>query len=95
MLEVKGINHESIVLDGRWVEKLRAGQSKKRIPASSLRDAKLNDASRKKYVLFGEREELVQVVLMFDTGMGLIVPAGKRSEVDRLVQELEKAKAAG
>ncbi len=92
MFEIKGLNGESIVVDGGWVEKLRAGTSVARKPASSYRSLEVKETSRKKFVLFGEKEELLQVIVALDTFFGLMLPAEKRGEVEHLRSELEAAR---
>ena len=92
MFEIKGINGESIVVEGAWVEKLRGGTSIARKPASSYRDLTVDEFSRRKFVVFGEREQLLQIVIAMDTFFGLTVPAEQHAEVERLRSELEAAR---
>lgn len=94
MLTLEGINGESLVLDGEWIEKLRVGDSRARNPVSSYHDTTVNEFTRRKKVFFGEKEPLLQLVVSCQNHMGLTVSAEKRAEVDHFVAELEKAKAA-
>lgn len=91
MIELKGINGESLVLDGEWVEKLRLGNSRARNPVSSYRETSTNEFSRRKKLFRGEKEQLIQIVVSCQNHMSLIVPAEQRAEVDRFVAELERA----
>lgn len=93
MLSLEGINGESIVLDGDWIEKLRLGNSRARNPVGSYRETNTNEFTRRTKLLFGEKEHLIQVVVSCQNHMSVIVPAEKRDEVDRFVAELEKASA--
>lgn len=93
MLELQGLNGESLVLDGEWIDKLRVGNSRGRNPISSYRETTVNEFTRRKRILFGEKEELLQVIVSAQNHMAVTVPAEKRAEVERFVQALEQAKA--
>jgi hypothetical protein len=94
MLTLEGLNGESIVLDGEWIEKLRLGNSRARNPISSYSGTQTNEFSRRKKILFGEKEHLLQVVVSAQNHMALTLPADRKADVDAFVSELEKAKAA-
>ena len=95
MIELEGINNESLVLDGEWIDKLRLGNSRARNPVSSYRETTVNEFTRRKRILFGEKEELLQVIVSCQNHMAVTVPVEKRAEVDRFVEALERAKAGG
>jgi hypothetical protein len=89
MLELKGIQGESLILDGEWLEKLRSGQSVTRVPASSYRGMDVKEISRRKKLFGGGREELLQLTVNVGTFIGLTAVTEKRAEVERLRSELE------
>jgi hypothetical protein len=91
---VDGQSNERLALDGEWFEKLRGGQSKTRVPATSFRRASWQDIERKTKLFGGEREQLVQVTLEFDGGpvVGFVTSADKRSELEAIVAALEAAR---
>jgi hypothetical protein len=92
MFRIDGINGESIVVDGYWVEKLRANTSRGRNPADTYAGTDIKEISRRKKLFGGEREELLQLTVNVGTFYSLIVPAEKRAEVDALIAALEKAR---
>jgi hypothetical protein len=96
VFQLKDINGQSIVVDGAWIDKLDwGGNSKAHVPASGYSGTEVKETSRKKKILFGEKEELLQVLV--STGgpvMALMVKAEQRPEVDQLIAELEKARDA-
>ena len=92
MFRIDGIDGESIVVDGNWVEKLRTNTSRGRNPADRYSGTQIKEFSRRKKLLGGEKEQLLQVIVNVGTFYSLNVPAERRSEVDALVAELEKAK---
>ncbi len=55
MFRVKDINGESIVVDAGWIEKFRLNDLKTRAPAQDYIDTEVNETSRRKGMLFGER----------------------------------------
>ena len=63
MLELHGINGESLVFDGDWIEKLRVGNSRARNPISSYSQTTMNEFSRRKKLFRGEKEQLIQLVV--------------------------------
>ncbi|WP_218576913.1 hypothetical protein [Phytohabitans rumicis] len=89
-----GQANERLVLDGEWFEKLRGGQSKTRLPASSFLDAAWKDIDRRVRLFGSEREQLVQVTLRFADGpfVGFVTAAAKRSQVEAIVAGLEAAR---
>ena len=92
MLELQGINGESLVFDGDWIEKQRDGESRARNPIGSYRQTTMNEFSRREKLLRGEKEQLIQLVVGCQKHMSLIVPAEQRAEVDRFVAELDRAR---
>ena len=92
MFRIDGIDGESIVVDGNWVEKLRTNTSRGRNPADRYSGPQIKEFSRRKKLFGGEKEQLLQVIVNVGTFYSLNVPAERRSEVDALVAELEKAK---
>jgi hypothetical protein len=92
VFRIDGINGESIVVDGNWVEKLRSGSSRGRNPADQYAGTQIKEISRRKKLFGGEKEELLQVIVNVGTYYMLTVPAEERAEVDTLIAELEKAR---
>ena len=95
LFRIEDINKEAIVVDGGWIEKLDwGGNSKARVPGSSYGGTDVKETSRRKKIIFGEKEELLQVIVKTRPILSLMVRADQRSEVDQLIAELDKAKAA-
>lgn len=92
MFRIDGLNGESIVVDGNWVEKLRSGSSRGRNPADQYSGIDIKEISRRTKLFGGEKEQLLQVIVNVGTYYSLTVPAERRSEVDALVAELESAR---
>jgi hypothetical protein len=92
MFRIDGINGESIVVDGNWVEKLRTNTSRGRNPADKYAGTDIKEITRRKKIFGGEKEELLQLVVNVGTCYSLTVPAERRSEVDALIAALEKAR---
>ncbi|ORB68626.1 hypothetical protein [Mycolicibacterium tusciae] len=92
MFRIDGINGESIVVDGNWVEKLRTNTSRGRNPADKYAGTDIKEITRRKKIFGGEKKELLQVIVNVGTFYSLTVPAEKRAEVDALVAALEKAR---
>jgi hypothetical protein len=92
MFRIDGLNGESIVVDGNWVEKLRAGSSRGRNPADQYSDTRVNELTRRKKLFGREKEHLLQVTVSVGTFYSLLVPAERRAEVDALIAELEQAR---
>ncbi|WP_412484475.1 hypothetical protein [Mycolicibacterium frederiksbergense] len=92
MFRIDGINGESIVIDGVWVEKLRANNSIGRNPADKYAGTEVKEFSRRKKLFGGDREELLQLTISVGTFYSLMVPADRRAEVDALIAELEAAR---
>jgi hypothetical protein len=92
VFRIDGLNGESIVVDGNWVEKLRSGSSRGRNPADQYSGIDIKEISRRTKLFGGEKEQLLQVIVNVGTYYSLTVPAERRSEVDALVAELEKAR---
>jgi hypothetical protein len=92
MFRIDGINGESIVVDGIWVEKLRTNNSIGRNPADKYSGTDVKELSRRKKLFGSEREQLIQLTIGIGTFYSLIVPAEKRAEVDALLAELDAAR---
>ncbi|SRR5690348_1766114 len=92
MFRIDGINGESIVVDGNWVEKLRTNTSRGRNPADKYAGTDIKEITRRKKIFGGEKEELLQLIVNVGTFYSLTVPAERRSEVDALIAALEKAR---
>ncbi|MCT7659779.1 hypothetical protein [Mycobacterium deserti] len=92
MFRIDGINGESIVVDGAWVEKLRANTSRGRNPADQYSGTEVKELTRRKKLFGGEKEHLLQVIVSVGTFYSLMVPAERRAEVDALIAELEQAR---
>lgn len=92
MFRIDGINGESIVIDGVWVEKLRANNSIGRNPADKYTGTDVKELTRRKKLFGGEKEHLLQLTISIGTFYSLMVPAEKRSEVDALLRELDAAR---
>ena len=95
MIKVDGLNNESLVLDGEWLEKLRAGEPKAKLPASSFKQADVQEIDRRKKLFGGEKEHLIQVTLTFEQPpfIGFTVPEEKREQLQALLAGLEAARA--
>jgi hypothetical protein len=91
MFRIDGIDGESIVVDGNWVEKLRTNTSRGRNPADKYAGTQIKEFTRRKKLFGGEKEQLLQVIVNVGTFYSLNVPAERRAEVDALIAELEKA----
>jgi hypothetical protein len=90
MLKLEGINLDSVTVDGGWLEKRRRGDTRGRFPLEEFKGATVNELSRRKKILFGEKEELLQVLLNFGTAtVSIQVPAERRAEVNELIALLE------
>ena len=94
MFRIDGINGESIVVDGNWVEKLRTNTSRGRNPADKYAGTDIKEITRRKKIFGGEKEELLQVIVNVGTFYSLTVPAEQRAEVDALIAALEKARVS-
>jgi hypothetical protein len=95
VFKIEDINGQAIVVDGAWIDKLDwGGNSKAHVPASSYSGTDVKETSRRKKLIFGEKEELLQVIVKAQPTMALMVRADQRPEVDQLVAELEKARDA-
>jgi hypothetical protein len=92
VFRIDGINGESIVVDGNWVEKLRTNTSRGRNPADRYAGTDIKEITRRKKIFGGEKEELLQVIVNVGTFYSLTVPAERRAEVDALIAALEKAR---
>jgi hypothetical protein len=92
MFRIDGINGESIVVDGNWVEKLRTNTSRGRNPADKYSGTDIKEITRRKKIFGGEKEVLLQVIVNVGTFYSLTVPAENRAEVDALIAALEKAR---
>jgi hypothetical protein len=92
MFRIDGLNGESIVVDGNWVEKLRSGSSRGRNPADQYSGTDIKETTRKTKLFGGEKEQLLQVIVNVGTFYSLTVPAERRAEVDALIAELEIAR---
>jgi hypothetical protein len=92
MFRIDGINGESIVVDGNWVEKLRSGSSRGRNPADQYSGTDIKEMSRRTKLFGGEKEQLLQVIVNVGTFYSLTVPAERRADVDALITELEQAR---
>jgi hypothetical protein len=92
VFRINGIDGESIVVDGNWVEKLRSGSSRGRNPADQYSGTQIKEISRRKKLFGGDKEELLQVLVNVGTFYSLTVPVEQRGEVDALIAELEKAR---
>jgi hypothetical protein len=92
MFRIDGINGESMVVDGNWVEKLRTNTSRGRNPADKYAGTDIKEITRRKKIFGGEKEELLQVIVNVGTFYSLTVPAERRTEVDALIAALEKAR---
>jgi predicted metal-dependent peptidase len=92
VFRIDGIDGESIVVDGNWVEKLRTGTSRGRNPADQYSGTQVKEFSRRKKLFGSEKEHLLQVIVSVGTFYSLNVPAERRTEIDALIAELEKAR---
>jgi hypothetical protein len=92
VFRIDGINGESIVVDGVWVEKLRANTSIGRNPADRYTGTDVTELTRRKKLFGGEKEHLLQLTIGVGTFYSLMVPAEKRADVDALLRELDAAR---
>lgn len=91
MFRIDGIDGESIVVEGNWVEKLRTKTSRGRNPADQYSGTQIKESSRRKKLFGGEKEQLLEVIV--DVGTFLTErTGGRRAEVDAPVAELEEAR---
>ncbi len=97
VISVKGHSNEMIVLDGEWFEKLRGGDSKTRVPASSFISVDVQEIERRKKLFGGEKEKLVQATFRFADGpfVGFTTEAEHRAKVDEIISGLETARDSG
>lgn len=95
MLAITGLNGESVVLDGPWLEKLRSGTSVARVPVAGYRTTHVTVGSRRRSALSRDREPLLTVVFVLETMVGLVLPAERRSELDRFRRALDDAVVVG
>jgi hypothetical protein len=93
VFRIKDIRGESIVVADGFVEKYRLNDMRGRAPAQDYEGTDVKETSRRKKVLFGEKEELLHVIVKVGVHMSLMVKAEQRGEVDALIAELEKARA--
>lgn len=70
----------------------RCGSSRGRNPADQYARTDVTETSRRTKLFGGEKEQLLQVIVNVGTFYSLTVPAERRTEVDALVAELEKAR---
>jgi hypothetical protein len=94
MFRIKDIRGESIVVADGFVEKYRLNDMRGRAPALDYVETQVKETSRRKKILFGEKEELLHVIVNVGVFMSLMVGADQRGEVDALIAELERARAA-
>jgi hypothetical protein len=95
MLELKGLNGESLILDGEWLEKLRGGStSVARIPISRYQNATLESTTTKKFVFFGDKTEVLIVTIQAGMFMGIQLPGEKKAEAEGFIAALRKAAEA-
>lgn len=73
MFRIDGINGESIVIDGVWVEKLRANTSTGRKPADRYAGTDVKEFSRRKRLFGGGREDLLQLTVNLGAFVSLVV----------------------
>jgi hypothetical protein len=92
VFRIKDIRGESIVVDNGFVEKYRLNDMRGRAPALDYVETQVKETSRRKKVLFGEKEELLHVIVNVGVHMSLMVKAEQRAEVDALIAELERAR---
>jgi hypothetical protein len=92
VFRINGIDGESIVVDGNWVEKLRSGSSRGRNPADQYSGTQIKEITRRTKVFGGEKQQMLQVLVNVGTFYSLTVPVEQPAEVDALIAELEKAR---
>lgn len=91
MLELKGLNGESLALDAPWLRKLRAGQTVTEIALDRFQSATLDSTSTKKFILFGKKEEVLILTVQAGTFLGLQLPVEKKAETEKWLEEVKKA----
>ena len=92
MFRIDGLDGESIVVDGNWVEKLRSGSSRGRNPADQYAGTEIKEISRRTKLFGGEKQQFFQILVNVGTFYSLTVPVERRAEIDSLISELEKAR---
>jgi hypothetical protein len=92
VFRIDGLDSESIVVDGNWVEKLRSGSSRGRNPADQYAGTQIKEVSRRTKLFGGEKEQFLQILVNVGTFYSLTVPVERRAEVDALIAELEQAR---
>lgn len=89
-----GLSGESVALEDGFLESLKDGVSRTKLPLSDWRGTDLRPISRRKIPLVGPKREYLQVIFKFDVWVALIVPVERRAEVHRFIRRLEKLRAA-
>jgi hypothetical protein len=94
VISVNGQSNETIVLDGEWFEKLRGGDPKTKVPASSFVSVETKSIDRKKKLFGGEGEALFQATFQFEGGpfVGFITGAENAPKVQEIIEGLEQAR---
>jgi hypothetical protein len=94
MERLDGLDGESVALEGDYLESLKDGVSRTRLPLWDWRSTDVRPISRRKIPLVGPKREYLQVIFKFDVWVALIVPIEQRPAVHRFMRRLEKQRAA-
>jgi hypothetical protein len=87
------INGEQIAVDGGWIIKMRAGQERGRMAVADFKEITVNETSRRKKIVFGEKEQLLQVLVQGPATFSLMLPAERSADVDGLSAAIDAAKS--
>jgi hypothetical protein len=94
MIKVNGIANDALVVDGGWIEKHRGAEVRGKVALSDVQSWKINSLTRRKKIVFGEKETLLQLLVRTNGPMlSLTVPEERRGEVDELTAALQEAGA--
>jgi hypothetical protein len=92
MYEIKGEDGESIVIDGAFVEKYRGIDQRGRFPVTLYQGLDTRRFSKRRFVAFGEKTEIIQVLINVGAFLSLHLAADREAEVEELRRRLEEAK---
>ena len=71
---VDGLSGESVALEDGFLESLKDGVSRTKLPLSDWRGTDLRPVSKRKIPLMGPKQDCLQVIFKFDVWVALIVP---------------------
>ncbi|MGA7396489.1 MAG: hypothetical protein WBW62_03480 [Solirubrobacterales bacterium] len=93
MIKVDGKSHDTLVLDGEWFEKLRHGQQRMRLPASTFVSVETDVFERRKKLFGGDKEQLIRTAFRFDAHLvGFVTEVENQAAVQEIIAGLEAAR---